>query len=129
MEFTFALDGNAIEESCRDLERFLNAELSSAVQSASRLVRDAAKAGHAYQDRTGDLTRSIRVITLSGRATDGTLSGGVIATMFYASFVEDGTSRMRPYQYLFTAYYLNSNEILQLRDDALENAVFRAGLR
>lgn len=128
MDFTFALDGDAVEEMCRAAERLLDNELRVAVQAASRLVRDEARRNHTYTDRTGDLTRSIALIPATGRATDGDLSGGVTATMRYASYVEDGTSRSRAFQYLGTAYLLNQSDIFRLWEDAVDNAIFRAGL-
>ena len=64
-----------------------------------------AKTNHPYTDRTGDLTRSIdkgRVIE-----TRNSISAEVVATMHYASYVEEGTSRSAPYPYLLPAIEKN----------------------
>lgn len=129
MEFTFTLDGDRVEEDCRALEGFLDLELRGAITSASRLIRDESRASHLYVDRTGNLTRSIRALPTTGRATLGTLSAGVTATMPYARYVEDGTDRSRAYQYLFLAWYVNREAVAQLCGDAIDNAVYRVGLR
>ena len=112
----------------RDLTRHLDAELRGAVQAASRLVRDEARRNHGYVDRSGALTRSIVLLPLMGIATDGTLEGGVVAQMHYASYVEEGTERARAFHYLGVAFLLHRSDILRLWDDAAENAVFRTGL-
>jgi HK97 gp10 family phage protein len=67
-----------------------------AVEYIRRAVRQAAsyaKTNHPYQDRTGNLTKSIQSVPTS---TGAYLS----ARMPYAHFVEWGTRHAKPYPYL-----------------------------
>ncbi len=127
------LDLKPWSEGIRSLRRTLNDELERAVRETSRGIRDEAKRSHSYQDRTGTLTRSIVMESTSGTFTRDTLEGGVIARAPYASFIEegtvvDGTTRIRPYEYLATALVLQRDEIQANLDDALEKALWKAGL-
>lgn len=115
-------------DSLRSLRRALNDELERAVRVSSRALRDEAKASHSYHDRTGTLTRSIRVQPTSGTFTEDTLEGGVIAHAPYASYVEEGTTRARACEYLGTALVIQRDEIQANLDDALERACWKAGL-
>lgn len=67
-----------------------------AVEYVRRAVRQAAqyaKDNHPYQNRTGNLTRSIQSVP--------TRTGAYLsARMDYAPYVEFGTRRSRPYPYL-----------------------------
>lgn len=122
------LDLTPWRESVRTLRRSLNDELERAVRETGRALRDEAKRSHSYQDRTGTLTRSIAVLPTHGTFTADTLEGGVIARAPYASFVEEGTPRIRAYEYLGTALVLQRDETHAALDDALERALRRAGL-
>lgn len=123
-----SLDLQPWRDSLRTLRRSLNDELERAVRGVSRALRDEAKASHSYQDRTGTLTRSIVVAPTHGTFTQDTLEGGVIANAHYASYVEDGTSRARAYEYLGSALALQRDEVQANLDDALERACWKAGL-
>lgn len=112
----------------RTLRRSLNDEMEKAVRGTGRALRDEAKRSHSYTDRTGFLTRSLAALPTSGRFSDDTLEGGVIDTAPYALYVEEGTSRMRAYQYLGGAWDLQRTETEQRIEDAVEAAVRRSGL-
>jgi hypothetical protein len=131
--FTFTLDGDHVEALARDLVRELDAEMRGSMGEACRVVRDRAKDYHLYTDRTGTLTRSIGLAGVTGRATDGTLSGGVIARAPYASYVEEGTPRfiLQPNGYRFLANALEERAaaINQLFVDAVNEAIVRAQAR
>jgi len=103
--------------------------LERAIRATSRAVRDEARRSHAYADRTGRLTRSIAVRPTGGTFSRGTLEGGVVAAMPYASYVEDGTSRSRAFQYLGTAWVLQRDDAERRVQDALEAALAGSGLR
>lgn len=61
-----------------------------------------AKATHRYTDRTGNLTASIRAVPGVYARTGS--DGDIVATMPYASYVENGTYRSRPYPFMAQAY-------------------------
>ncbi len=125
---SFELDLRAVRASFRTLGRALDDELERAVRTTSRAIRDEAKSSHSYTDRTGRLTRSIVAAPTSGRFTQDNLEGAVVATMPYASFVEEGTTRARAFEYLGTAWTLQRDEAQANIEDALERALWRAGL-
>lgn len=122
-------DPGAWRDGLRRLRAGVDDGLERAIRATSRAVRDEAKRSHTYQDRTGRLTRSIVVRPTGGTFSRGTLEGGVVATMPYASYVEDGTSRSRAFQYLGTAWILRRDDAERRVQDALEAAVAGSGLR
>jgi len=122
------LDIRAVRASFRALGRSIDDELERAVRAISRDVRDEAKQRHTYTDRTGTLTRSIRAEQPTGRFTQDSLEGSVVAWTPYASYVEDGTTRARAYQYLGTAWAMRRDDAQATIDDALERALWKAGL-
>jgi len=65
------------------------------------LVVNDARMNHPYTDRTGNLTQSIQPGPVE--ATERMVSGVIEARMQYASFVEFGTSRARPFPFLVPA--------------------------
>lgn len=123
------LDLQPFLDGVRTLRRELNDELERAVRTTSREVSREAKRSHSYQDRTGRLTKSIAPLPTVGRFSAGTLEGGVTATRRYASYVEEGTTRARAFQYLSTAYVLQREETERRVQDALEAALAKSGLR
>lgn len=122
-------DPGAWRDGLRALRSGVDDGLERAIRATSRAVRDEARRSHAYRDRTGRLTRSIAVRPTGGTFSRGTLGGGVVATMPYASYVEDGTSRSRAFQYLGTAWVLQRGEAERRVQDALEAALAGSGLR
>ena len=70
----------------------------------ARVVNEA-KQNHPYRDRTGNLTQSIQPGPVT--ADEKSVEGVVEARMEYASYVEFGTSRARPYPYLVPALLQN----------------------
>lgn len=126
---SFELDLRPLRASLRSLGRTVDDELERAVRAVSRDIRDEAKRSHAYTDRTGRLTRSIAAAPTAGRFSADDLEGSVVATMPYASYVEDGTTRARAYQFLGTAWVLSRDAAEQRVQDALERAIDRSGLR
>lgn len=122
------LDLGAWRTALGALPAALDDALEDAVREAGDLVVVHAKADHPYQDRTGRLTRSIRAYAPRGRFTRGTLRGEVVATAPYASYLEDGTTKIRGFAYLAPAATRMDGRMAQALEDALEAAVRRAGL-
>ncbi len=118
-----SLDVDDVVEGAHSFLRYLDAEMNEAMRLSGRAVAEEARASHSFQNQTGDLEDSIHGRRVTGRASDGTLEGGAEAVMPYASYVEAWS------EYLGTAFFLRSDEIDRRRDDAVENAVFRSGLR
>ena len=123
------LDLGSWRDGIRILRREVDTELERAVRTTSREVSREAKRSHTYQDRTGRLTRSIAPLPTMGRFSAGDLEGGVTATRRYASYVEEGTTRARAFQYLGTAWLMQRDEAGQRVQDALETALTKSGLR
>lgn len=125
------IDTEGLREMRREVHRLgavLDDVLERAVRTTSREVAKEAKNSHGYQDRTGRLTRSITHYEPVGKFSEDSLEGLVGAPTPYASYVEDGTRRARAFKYLGTAWVLQRAETEQRMDDALEDAVRRAGL-
>lgn len=80
--------------------RILQALVSAAEVSQARIVNDA-RANHPYTDRTQNLTNSIQAGLV--RVTEEGVEAYVEARMEYASYVEFGTSRSKPYPFLTPA--------------------------
>lgn len=129
---SFELDTEGLREMRRGVHRLesaLDAAVERAVRATSREVAKEAKGSHSYQDRTGRLTRSITFYEPAGAFSEDSLEGLVGATMRYASYIEEGTTRgVRAYQYLGTAWLMQRAETDQRMEDALDDAVRRAGL-
>lgn len=129
---SFDLDPEGLREMRRAVHRLesaLDAAVERAVRATSREVVKEAKRTHGYQDRTGRLTRSIMAYEPIGQFSEDSLEGMVGATMRYASYIEEGTSRgIRAYQYLGGAWIAQRLDTRQRMRDALEDAVRRAGL-
>jgi hypothetical protein len=106
------------------LERDVDRELFRAFEREGRRVAEEAKRVHPFQNRTGDLEDSIAPLAVSGRASENSLEGGVVALMDYASFVND-----RPeFEFLELAFNLTRSEFEQDIDAALQYAARHSGL-
>jgi hypothetical protein len=95
---TMSLDVDEIERRGHALFDALDDEMAHAIERAGEIIAEEARQNHAFTNRTGDLEASIRSIPPVGRFLDGTLRGGVVADMPYASYVEgsdDGLPMVR----------------------------------
>lgn len=74
------------------------ANVKEAIAVSQAAVANEARGNHPYTDRTQNLTNAIA----PGKITVGLnfMSGEVVAQKEYAEFVEQGTSRSRPFPYL-----------------------------
>lgn len=77
-----------LERTLEDITRRMDAGAAKGMERAAKLVADEARTHHAFQNRTGDLQASIAAAPVQGRARDGNLTGGVVATEDYAAYVE-----------------------------------------
>lgn len=127
MDLDFEINLGPLRESLRALPDALDDTLESAVRVSAQLVAERSRAEHPYTDRTGALTRRTRAHAPRGRFTRGDLRGEIVADTLYASYVERGTSRSRPYPYLGPALEFCRPEIEHRIDNAVEIALRRAG--
>jgi len=81
-----------------EVDAVLMPNLAEAVKATSEAGAHEAQANHPYTDRTRDLTKSIHAepARISGRNVDG----AIVADEYYASFVNNGTSRSKPYPFM-----------------------------
>lgn len=91
---------SGLAEALRELRQGVERATRATLEAHADRIAGIARADHPYQDRTGRLTRSLKRGRATGHALDGSLSVYVGAWTEYASFVEYGTVRARPYPYL-----------------------------
>jgi phage gpG-like protein len=104
------------------------ARVAVAIEKTCVDVSNHAKANHArssnphgmgrFISQTGTLIRSITPELTS--VTPTLITGVVYSNMEYAAFVELGTSRNRPYPYLWPALVANANRLRQRVEAALK---------
>lgn len=123
--FTARLDG--IEEALQELEDEVMEALPGIVTQWAQGAAQHARAEHPYTDRTGDLTASIEA--LPARTMGDRVEGGVVAGMDYASFVDEGTSRARPYPYMEPAAAATQDYAEEVAERGLRTATTAAGWR
>lgn len=99
-------------------ERLVDAIVTQTEIVQSR-VADFAKRNHPYTDRTGNLTSSIQPGTIV--VTNKNVEAEIAARMKYASFVEGGTSRARPFPFLHPAIVAHVGEFRNRILSAIRN--------
>lgn len=104
----------------------LDVEMPAAMLDATRTVADDAAAKHPYQNRTGRLQSRTVAGAVTGLASRGRVSGQVLGDTRYGSFVNDGTSRNRPYPFLEPALVRKLPEVEARLDEGLQRAADRA---
>ena len=104
----------------------LDEEVPAAMNAAARLVADDAANQHPYQNRTGRLQSRTVPGVVRGLVSRGLVTGEVLGDTPYGSFVDQGTSRNRPYPFLEPAFARKEPEVDALLDNALERAATRA---
>ena len=93
-----------------------------AVEISQAGVSNFAKANHPYVDRTGQLTNSIQPGAVV--VAKDNITGEIIADKAYASWVELGTSRSRPFPFLYPALAQEAQKF----SNRVRNAFTRKGL-
>lgn len=91
---------NLVSNLSKYSDRLLESVVTACQMSQALIVNDA-KNDHPYVDRTGNLTNSIQPGEIE--ITDDEVTAYVEANMEYATFVEFGTSRAKPYPFLTPA--------------------------
>jgi hypothetical protein len=130
---TMSLDVDEIERRGHALFDALDDEMAHAIERAGEIIAEEARQNHAFTNRTGDLEASIRSIPPVGRFLDGTLRGGVVADMPYASYVEgseigaEASASARPF--LQPALEQKQSELDDEVQAAANRAAERAGFR
>ncbi len=120
----FSATLNGLEEALQELEDETLSGLPAIVETWAQGAAQHARAEHPYTDRTGNLTASIEA--LPARTVGGRVEGGVVAGMDYASYVDEGTSRARPYPYLQPAAQATESYAEEIAERGLRAAVTRA---
>lgn len=104
------MDVSGLVAAIAEAEGALSEELTRAVDAAVRAGADEARDNHPYTNRTGRLESRTR-----GRMT-GPSEGVIEANTDYASFVEYGTSRARPYPFVEPAVRI-ANAVLEVETE------------
>lgn len=86
-----------------EMARRIDGELLPAMLDVAEGVVDDMKTGHTFTNRTGRLEASMHHGGASGSIVRG-YRVDVLASTRYASYVDEGTSRNRPYPYLWPAW-------------------------
>lgn len=107
-----------------DLEGALTEELAEGVTRAAEMVASEARANHDYENRTGTLQERTMVGGVPLTTTNH-VTVLIVADTRYASFIEGGTSRIRPRRFLAKAAERRASGI----DAELAVALHRAGER
>ncbi len=132
--FTAEFDTRGIDRAFVALEREIEREMHGVFLRHGQRIAGAARANHVFQNQTSDLEGSIDGLPPSGAVFDGTLQGGVVALMPYASYLEGhpdfgpGIQNGR-FQFLAPAALEVEPYWEQDAETALESAVVSAGLR
>lgn len=95
-------------------------ELAVAADVTTKLIVNEAKQNHPYMDRTGNLTQSIQqgVIVILDDGVDATVE----ARQPYASYVEFGTARSKPYPFMWPAVAAHQQTFFRQCKAALKRA-------
>ena len=103
MPFTFDIDMASLEREWAAACEGSAKAFKDAAQRAAKAGVEEAQQNHPYTDRTQDLTNTASPVDAGG---DGQHFGGDVEMTWpkeYASFVDRGTSRSRPYPYVKNA--------------------------
>lgn len=118
---TFSLDAQL-----GSLAAALDDEARAAMLDGARIVADEAAAHHPYTNRTGRLQSRTVAGRVRGNASRGRVRAEVLGDTRYGSFVEEGTSRNRPYPYLAPAAAAKGDEVAEGVAEACARALERA---
>jgi hypothetical protein len=109
-------------DAIEDMRRRIDGEMLPAMLDVAEGVVEDMKTGHTFTNRTGRLEGSMA----HGGAAGSLLRGyrvEVFAKTRYASYVDQGTSRSRPYPYLWPAWERREDWATRVVDEALARAV------
>lgn len=118
---TFSLDAQL-----GSLAAMLDDEARAAMLDGARIVAEEAATNHPYTNRTGRLQSRTVAGLVRGNASRGRVRVDVLGDTRYGSFVEEGTSRSRPYPYLAPAAAAKGDEVAEGVAEACARAIERA---
>ena len=113
---TVSIDLDALALAFATSEAELREDLQRAGVDAAQGGVDAAKAHHPYTDRTHDLTETSHVEPIHD-AKGGAL---MVWPQEYAGFVDEGTSRARPYPFTPLAEQVAERDLEHLATEAVQ---------
>lgn len=106
-------------------EKLLLQYVSEALDWFGRIVSEEAKADHPYEDRTGELTKSIGYTVESWRGNH--VQVNVYSLAVYADEIEFGTARSRAYPFIFPRFYAHIEELQTKVKEAVNRALVEGG--
>jgi hypothetical protein len=109
-------------DAIEDMRRRIDGEMLPAMLDVAEGVVEDMKTGHTFTNRTGHLEGSMAHGGASGSLVRG-YRVEVFARTRYASFVDQGTSRNRPYPYLWPAWQRREDWATNVVNEALARAL------
>lgn len=111
-----------IDEAIAQMQAEVSAVMLPLMLDIGEHVAEEARAGHTYRNRTGRLERSTQHGAASGNLRTG-YRVDVVARRPYATYVDEGTSRNRPYPFLVPAWDRSEEWAQRLTERVLLAAV------
>lgn len=118
---TYRFDG--IDDAVRALASRVEVELALAVAESCEIAAMYAREHHDYQNRTGRLEWTTALQDNSTFRTAGRVGARFGSHMFYASYIEDGTDRIRPRLMFARARDATESERVAIVERRLREAV------
>ena len=115
-----------VERAIAEMLGAIEQELPKGALDGARIVAEEAATNHPYTNRTGRLQSRTQAGRVRGSALRGLIRAEVLGDTRYGGFVEQGTSRNRPYPYLGPAWVRRQDDFARAVDAALERAAVRA---
>lgn len=115
-----------VDQAIAELSAAIEQELPKGALEGARVVAEEAATNHPYTNRTGRLQSRTQAGRVRGSALRGLIRAEVLGDTRYGGFVEDGTSRSRPYPYLAPAWRRREPDFARALDASLELAALRA---
>lgn len=115
-----------VDRAIAELSAAIEQELPKGALEGARVVAEEAATNHPYTNRTGRLQSRTQAGRVRGSALRGLIRAEVLGDTRYGGFVEDGTSRNRPYPYLAPAWRRREPDFARALEASLELAARRA---
>ncbi len=115
-----------VDQAIAELSAAIEQELPKGALEGARVVAEEAATNHPYTNRTGRLQSRTQAGRVRGSALRGLIRAEVLGDTRYGGFVEDGTSRSRPYPYLAPAWRRREPDFARAIEASLELAALRA---
>lgn len=115
-----------VDQAIAEMSAAIEQELPKGALEGARVVAEEAATNHPYTNRTGRLQSRTQAGRVRGSALRGLIRAEVLGDTRYGGFVEDGTSRSRPYPYLAPAWRRREPDFARAIEASLELAALRA---